>query len=133
MRFTVPDFGMSRGVTSVHDVPPSRVTCTRPSSLPVHRMEAFDGSSASEKMVLNISTPVWSPLIGPPAMPCVDLSLVVRSGLITVHDMPPSRLRCTTCDAWNTVLRSWRDTRIGATHWKRYFSSDAFCPTCCCG
>ena len=43
-----------------------------------------------------ISTPVTSWLMGPPAIPNRAVSLLVRSGLITSHDCPSFRLRCTT-------------------------------------
>ena len=49
--------------TFVHDLPPSRVTCTLPSSVPTQ-------------------------MIGPPDDFCLLLSFVVRSGLITSHDCP---------------------------------------------
>jgi hypothetical protein len=63
-------------------------------------VRASFGSSASAKIVLKISTPVTSLLIGPPAASWCAFVLVVRSGLIVSHVIPPSRVRCTCCEAW---------------------------------
>ena len=46
---TRPRSGISFGVTFVHDLPPSRVTCTTPSSEPVHNTftSVLPGASAN--------------------------------------------------------------------------------------
>jgi hypothetical protein len=77
-------------VTFVQLRPASRVTCTRPSSLPAQITPACRGDSASAKTVSYVSTPVLSPVMGPPDHFCFDLSLRVRSGLIASHVWPPS-------------------------------------------
>ncbi len=41
-------------------VPPSRVRCTRPSSVPAQITSSECGDTASEKIVLKTSTPVMS-------------------------------------------------------------------------
>ena len=48
---TRPRSGMSGGVTLVHVLPPSRVTCTRPSSEPAQRMLMSFLPGASENTV----------------------------------------------------------------------------------
>ena len=58
------------------------------------------GDSASAKIVSYTSTPVMSVVIGPPDLPCFALSLRVRSGDISSHVSPSSRLRSRICDAW---------------------------------
>ena len=97
-------------VTFVHDLPPSRVTCTSPSSEPAQMTSRCAGDSAMAKTVANVSTPVLSPVIGPPDHCCFETSLRVRSPLMTDHDCPPSRVRNTTCAPWYTVFASWGDT-----------------------
>ena len=59
---------------------------------------SFD--SASAKIVSYTSTPVTSIVIGPPDFPCFTGSLRVRSGEISSHVSPPSRLRRSFWDAW---------------------------------
>src|SRR5262245_23679903 len=79
-------------VTLSHFFPPSLVTCSNPSSLPTQIRPAFFGDSATAKMVPYTSTPVLSPVIGPPDHFCFDLSLRVRTPLIAVQVLPPSLL-----------------------------------------
>src|SRR5678810_649637 len=81
-------------VTFVHVVPPSRVTCTRPSLLPAHRILPSSGDSAIENTTPAYSTPMLSG-VSPPETCCFDLSLRVRSGLITRQVTPLSVLTCT--------------------------------------
>ncbi len=57
-------------VTLVQVFPPSRVTWTRPSSLPAQMTPFCFGDSAIAKTVPYTSTPVLSPVIGPPAHFC---------------------------------------------------------------
>src|SRR5687768_14931895 len=101
MRLTVPSRGRPAifDVTFVHEPPPLRVTCTRPSSLPTQMRPFSRGDSATAKIVVHVSTPVLSPVIGPPDHFCRSLSLVVRSGLMTAHVWPPSVDRNSTCAA----------------------------------
>src|SRR5690348_8186232 len=82
------------GVTSVQCAPASRVTCTLPSLDPVQMTPRATGDSAIANSVQQYSTPRLSS-VRPPEL-CMWLeSLVVRSGLITVHVLPPSVVRCT--------------------------------------
>ena len=50
--------GRSGGVTFCQFLPPSRVTCTRPSSEPAQRTLPSTADGASVKMVAYVSTPV---------------------------------------------------------------------------
>src|SRR5262245_57972852 len=100
MRLTVPHSGAPRGVTLSHLPPASRVTCTRPSSLPAQMSPFSFGDSATAKMVQYHSTPVLSPVTGPPDHFCFDLSLRVRSGLMAVQVWPPSVVRNSTLPPW---------------------------------
>jgi hypothetical protein len=47
-------------VTFSQFFPPSRETCTSPSSLPAHRTPAVTGDSSNERMFEFVSTPVFS-------------------------------------------------------------------------
>ena len=62
-------------------------------------------------------------MIGPPDHACFALSSRVRSGETIDQVRPPSALRKSTLAAWYTTPLSWRETRIGAVHWKRYLMS----------
>src|SRR5258706_2154446 len=74
-----------------------------------------------------------SVVIGPPDLPCLLLSLRVRSGDISSHVSPSSRVRSRTCEAWYRTVGSCGDTMIGAFHWKRYFRSFVAWPSASCG
>src|SRR2546426_12433781 len=102
MQLTVPHSGipLTFGVRFAHWAPPSRVRCTNPSSLPTQMSPSSRGDSATAKIVSYHSTPVLSPVIGPPDHFCFDLSLRVRSGLIAFHDWPPSSVLNRTLAAW---------------------------------
>src|SRR5207247_10792670 len=115
-------------VTFVQVLPSSFETCTTPSSLPAHKTPFCCGDSASAKTVQKISTPVLSPVIGPPDHCCLFLSLRVRSPLIFSQLCPPSRVRKTIWAAWYTTFGSCGEMRIGAVHWKRYFISAGVIP-----
>src|SRR5262249_25339847 len=85
--------------TLVHDLPPSRVSCRFPSSVPTHTTSWFLGDSQIEKMVqwfsadeLSTDNPPdswWWSLAG---------SLVVRSGEMRSQVSPRSRVRNRNCD-----------------------------------
>src|ERR1041384_513602 len=95
---TVPQggrFGMFL-VTLVQCAPPSCVTCTWPSVLPVQITPAFAGDSAIAYKVAPSNVVRLSEVM-PPELPWCDLSLVVRSGLITVQLWPPLVVMKTTC------------------------------------
>src|SRR6266516_4307561 len=87
------------GATFVQCVPPSRVICTFPSSVPAQRTLRSRGLSASARFVQWVSARVLSGLMGPPLGLCFSLSFVVRSGLITFHVVPPSAVLKTTLPA----------------------------------
>ena len=57
---------MPLGVTFAHVVPPSRVTCTRPSSDPVQMTFTFFLPGPTAKITAYTSGPFMSPVIGPP-------------------------------------------------------------------
>src|SRR5499427_10975690 len=76
-------------VTLVQLLPPSRVTCTSPSLVPAQITPACFGDSAIANTTPAYSTPILSP-VRPPENPCLLLSFVVRSGLITCQLLPPS-------------------------------------------
>src|SRR3954454_23993165 len=78
------------GATFFHVLPPSRVTCTLPSSVPAQMTFGSRGLSAMEMMVQWNSARVLSFEMSPPLAICFDLSLVERSGLIIVHVSPRS-------------------------------------------
>src|SRR2546428_13973804 len=121
MRLIVPHSGIPLmfGVRFVQLAPPSRVTCTSASSLPTQMSPFSFGDSATAKIVSYHSTPVLSPVIGPPDHFCFDLSLRVRSGLIAFQDWPPSSVLNSTLAAWSTTLGSCGETWMGAVHWQR--------------
>src|SRR5262245_32976102 len=78
------------GATFRHVLPPSRVTCTLPSSVPAQITLASRGLSAMEMMVQWNSARVLSFEMSPPLAICLDFSLVERSGLMIVHVSPRS-------------------------------------------
>src|SRR5260221_14764975 len=77
-------------VSLVQVLTPSEDTLTRPSSVPAQSRSFCRGDSAMAKMVPYTSTPVLSPVIGPPDHFCFVLSLRVRSGLTGLQVRPPS-------------------------------------------
>ena len=72
----------------VHVFPPSRVTCTFPSSVPTQMTFGSTGDGPIEMMVQWNSAAVLSVTIFPPDDCCFALSSVVRSGLMTSHECP---------------------------------------------
>src|SRR5688500_18985548 len=123
MMLTRPNSGMSFGVTFAHVFPPSRVTCTSPSSEPAHRMftSRFDGPSANT--VAYTSGPFMSPVIGPPECPIVFGSWRVRSGLIRSQLCPPLVVFHTCCDEVYSTFGSTGEKMIGYVHCQRSFSA----------
>src|SRR5262245_8999509 len=89
---TQENFGapMMFGPTFVQVLPPSRVTCTLPSSVPAQTTFASRGLSAIEMIVQWNSARVLSLEISPPLDTCFVLSLVVRSGLMIDQCSPRS-------------------------------------------
>src|SRR5436309_5003061 len=76
--------------------PPSRETCTSPSSEPAHSTPAFTGDSANAIIVAYHSVPVISRVIVAPDGPGVAGSRSVRSVLIACQLAPPP-----------VVLKTW--------------------------
>jgi hypothetical protein len=89
MMLTRPNSGMSFGVTFVHVLPPSRVTCTRPSSEPAQRTLTSVLPGPSANTVAYTSGLFMSLVIGPPDSPSVFGSWRVRSPLILSQLCPP--------------------------------------------
>src|SRR5438128_42190 len=104
MQRTVAHFGrpLRLSVTLIQCSPPSRLTWTRPSSLPAQRtpLPFSAGDSARAKIVQYTSAPVLSPVIGPPDHSCLLLSSRVRSLLIAFQVFPPSGDRKRMLPAW---------------------------------
>src|SRR4029079_14515035 len=75
-------------ITLVHVLPPSRVTCTLPSSVPTQITLGSTIDGAIVRIVQWNSAAVLSVTIGSPDDFCLLLSLVVRSGLMISHDCP---------------------------------------------
>ncbi|HEX2077771.1 MAG TPA: hypothetical protein VHG08_08685, partial [Longimicrobium sp.] len=103
----------SRGVTSVHVPPPSRVTCTRPSSEPVQIVPTSRGDGAMVKMVPYVSTPVWSSVIGPPEGPRVAGSERVRLGEMRSQLLPSLVLRHRCCEPTYSTPASCGEMTMG--------------------
>ena len=84
-------FGSPRmfATTFVHVFPPSRVTCTLPSSVPAQTTSGFLGDSEIAKIVVCISADELS-TVTPPDCSCFCFSgsLVVRSGETRSHVWP---------------------------------------------
>src|SRR2546430_16269050 len=96
-------------VTLVHDLPPSRVTCTWPSLVPAHSRPFSFGDSVIAITTGKYSTPMLSG-VSPPETACLLLSFVVRSGLIVFQLLPPSTVIWTYWLPAYSVFRSKRDT-----------------------
>src|SRR4030088_250483 len=116
---TRPNAGIAGGVTFVHVRPPSRVTCTRPSSEPVQITRASRLPGPTLKMVPYTSGPFMSPVIGPPDGPIVLGSCRVRSPLSAAHVWPASVVRQSRCDDTYSVFGSTGENRIGKVHCHR--------------
>jgi hypothetical protein len=84
--------------TFVQVLPPSRVTCRLPSSVPTHRTSRFFGDSAIAKIVQWFSAVELS-MVSPPDSSCFCLagSFVVRSGEIRSQLSPRSFERKRNC------------------------------------
>ena len=119
-------------VTLVQLLPPSRVTCSRPSFVPAQISPGFKGDSAIAKITSPYSTPMLSG-VRPPEICCRLRSLSVRSGLITCQLRPLSVVMWTNCDPAYTRLWSCGEIVRGNVHTKRYFTSAAGEPTVLCG
>ena len=93
---TVPQGGRpgTFAVTFVQCAPASRVTCSRPSAVPAQITPFSSGDSAMAKTT-HASSTIRLSTTSPPEDCCLLLSLVDRSGLITVQLWPPSVVRCT--------------------------------------
>src|SRR5437016_14628267 len=90
MRLTRLHSPNSFDVTFVQCCPPSRVTCTSPSSVPAQITPFSTGDSAIVNTVSSYSTLVLSWVTGPPEDCCLLLSFRVKSPLIAVQLIPPS-------------------------------------------
>ncbi len=106
--------------TLVHVFPPSRVTCTFPSSVPTQMTSESSGDGAIAMIVQWNSAAVLSFEMSPPEDCCFDLSFVVRSGLIAVHVLPRSVERNSTFPPKYTVPGSFAESTIGEFQLKRY-------------
>src|SRR5690242_16518868 len=111
------------GRTFVQCAPPSRVTWTFPSSVPIQITFESLGASVMLRIVLYVSAPLMSYSLGPPLVRCLLLSLFERSGLITVQCAPPSVDLKSTLAPRYTVLACVAETAMGDVQLKRYFSS----------
>src|SRR5438128_12132871 len=90
-------------VRLVQVLPPSRVNCSRPSLVPAQITPFSFGDSAMANTTPAYSTPMLSG-VRPPEICCRDLSLSVRSGLISCQLWPALVVRCTCCEPAYTVL-----------------------------
>src|ERR1051325_310460 len=106
--------------TFVHVLPASRVTCTRPSSLPVQITLESVGAKLTVSRVPYVSAPEMSYSIGPPLVTCFAFSVRVGSGLVARHGSPPSLLLTSTLPPRYTVFASRGDTAMGVVQLNRY-------------
>src|SRR6185437_66656 len=126
MLLIVPPVGNSddAGVTSVQCAPSSRATWTLPSLDPAQMSPRVTGDSAMANRVQQYSTPRLSS-VRPPELCIVAVSFVVRSGLITLHVLPPSVVRCTYWLPTYTVLWSNGESASGCVQFQRYLALSA--------
>ena len=113
---------LTQGVVETfdHDFPPSRVTWTFPSSVPIQITLVSNGDGAMLNNVVWNSAAVLSVTICPPEFCCFFGSLVVRSGEITSHELPKSRDRKSTLPPKYTVPGCSGVTAIGEFQLNRY-------------
>src|SRR5450432_3006736 len=116
---TRPKSGICFGVTFVHVLPPSRVTCTSPSSEPVQIVLTDFLLGPTAKITPYTSGPFMSPVIGPPDFSCVLGSWRVRSPLSAVQLRPPSVVRQRRCDETYSVFGSTGEKMMGYVHCHR--------------
>src|SRR6185312_4466596 len=126
MLLIVPPLGNpgAAGVTSAQCAPSSRVTCTLPSFDPAQMSPRVSGDSAIAKSVQQYSTPRLSS-VRPPELCMWAVSSVVRSGLMIVHVLPPSVVRCTYWLPTYTVLWSNGESASGCVQFQRYLALSA--------
>src|SRR5436305_12414316 len=106
--------------------PPSRVSCTRPSSVPTQMVFASSGEIAKERIVSKGPAPLRSSSTGPPLLNCLLLSLRVRSGLMGFQCAPLSVDLNNTLPPRYTSFGSEDETAIGVVQLNRYFRSAVF-------
>ncbi len=116
---TRPKSGISGGVTLAHVFPKSRVTCTRPSSLPVQMMLASRLPGPTEKITPYTSGPFMSPVMGPPDFSCVSGAWRVRSPDRRNQVLPPSRVAHSRCDETKRSFGSALEKMMGKVHCHR--------------
>src|SRR3954471_19404407 len=114
------------GATFVQLLPPSRVTCRLPSSVPAQITWPFFGDSLTEKIVVWFSAEELS-TERPPDCCCFCFfgSLVVRSGEIFSQESPRSRERKRNCAPMYIVFGSFGLRWIGVFQLNRYGGSPA--------
>src|ERR1700704_3067883 len=129
MLLTVPQAGRPGmpAVTLVQCAPASRVTCTSPSLVPAQISPFSRGDSAIANTTPAYSTPTLSG-VSPPDNCWRDLSLSVRSGLMTCQLCPPLVVRWTCWEPAYTVLWSCGEMASGNVQLNRYFVSPAATP-----
>src|SRR5271157_3648133 len=110
-------------VTFVQLAPPSRVTCTCPSSVPTQMTFGSFVDGVIRMTALKVSAPELSFTTGPPDDCCLLLSFSVRSGLIGFQVRPRSSLlKSTFPPAYSTVGLNG-ETAKPAFQLKRYGDS----------
>src|SRR5207237_1249349 len=107
-------------VTFFQVLPPSRVRFTWPSLLPVQITPSLRGDSAMAYRVQPSNVKRLS-LLMPPEFCWWLLSLVVRSGLITVQLWPPLVVWCTYWLPISTLLWLCLEMTMGKFQCQRYF------------
>src|ERR1700736_5209510 len=106
--------------TFVHVLPASRVTWTNPSLLPAQMTPDAIGDSAIAKSAQYTS---WLSGPSPGSGPCLLLSFVVRSVLMTLQLRPLSVVRCTYWLPAYAVWVSCGEIAIGAVQFIRNLRS----------
>src|SRR5215813_10247773 len=114
-------------VKLVQIFPPSLVNCSSPSLVPAQITPASLGDSAMANTTPAYSTPMLSG-VRPPELPIRDLSLRVKSGLMTCQLLPPSVVTCTCWLPTYTLLWSCGEMVTGNSQLKRYLTSPAGAP-----
>src|SRR5262245_26411861 len=99
MKFTFVQSVIVGGVTLDHDPPSSRVTCTRPLSVPIQTTPSAVGEGEMAKMTPQPQAVARSTGTSP-SHPVAPSTAPVRSGLMIFQEWPSSYDRYRTWVAW---------------------------------
>src|SRR5271163_4594211 len=106
------------GVTFCQVAPPSRVSCTAPSSVPAQITPSLTGDGA---MVISEPSGFFGSFFSAGFSTGLFAGVRVRSGLIFSQLVPPLVVFSTNCVPRYRTCGSWGEKTMGIFQWKRNF------------